>query len=116
MHFEPGRTYRIPLLENLGPANTIFHIPIARGPAGQLLSCPYHVYFQTTHQNRPNLCAPALAQGSPKYEWFGDIVVLKFDGKRKERYKDVSLKDDLTNVIWFFMNQTIPSQERQLHT
>jgi hypothetical protein len=113
MHFEPGKSYRIPQLGELGAPNTIFHIPITKGPAGQLLSCPYHVYFQTRHQGRPNICVPALTRGTPKYEWFGDIVVLKFDGQRKERYKDVSLRDDLTNVAWFFMDQVIPSQERQ---
>ncbi|CAE6439958.1 unnamed protein product [Rhizoctonia solani] len=114
IHNEPAKAYRVPQIDFLGPRNTLFNITIRRGAAGQLLSSPYHVYFQTQHRNLPNQCASAITQGSLKYQWFGDIVVLKFDGKRMERFTDASLTGDMVNVSWFFLNEVIPSQEVQV--
>ncbi|KAH7335884.1 hypothetical protein B0J17DRAFT_707785 [Rhizoctonia solani] len=114
MHYGNGRTPRVPEIDFLGPRHTLFYITIMKGPAGQSLSSPYHVYFQTVHRNLPNQCVSAISQGSPKYEWFGDIFVLKFDGTRMERFKNATLADDISNIAWFFMRQTIPSQEARV--
>jgi hypothetical protein len=114
IHHEPTRARRVPQIGFLGPLNTLFNISIKTGPAGQILSSPYHVYFQTHHQGLPNQCVSAITQGSPRYRWFGDIVVLKFDGARMERFRDASLANDLGNISWFFLNEAIPSQEPQV--
>ncbi|KAG8684891.1 hypothetical protein FRC11_011458 [Ceratobasidium sp. 423] len=111
IHYEQGKTHRVPQLEFLGPRNTLFYIAIKKKPDGQSFRCPYHVYFQTSHRHIPNKCVSAITQGSPKYEWFGDIVALKFDGNRMERFKDASLTDDMSNIASFFMTEAIPSQE-----
>src|SRR5690349_1541268 len=87
IHYEQGRTHRVPQLEFLGPRDTLFYITIKKGPAGQWLNAPYQVYFQTHHRNLPNQCVSTITHGHPKYEWFGDIIVLKFDGRRMERFK-----------------------------
>ncbi|KAF8696522.1 hypothetical protein RHS03_07843, partial [Rhizoctonia solani] len=114
IHNEPVGVRRVPQIEFLGPRNTLFYITITKGPAGQLLNCPYHVYFQTYHQSLPNQCVSAITHGSPKYPWLGDIVVLKFDGKRMERFRNASLTDDMANISWFFMSHAIPSQEARV--
>ncbi|EUC58334.1 hypothetical protein RSOL_248780, partial [Rhizoctonia solani AG-3 Rhs1AP] len=114
IHYEQGRTHRVPQLEFLGPRHTLFYITIKKGPAGQWLSSPYHVYFQTHHRNLSNQCVSAITRGSPKYEWFGDIVVLKFDGRRMERFKAANLADDMSNIVWFFLNEAITSQEARV--
>ncbi|KAJ1300511.1 hypothetical protein OPQ81_005324 [Rhizoctonia solani] len=107
VYYEQGRTYRVPQLDFLGPRNTLFYISIKRGLGGQRLSSPYRVYFQTNHGNVPNQCVWALTQGSPQQEWFGDIVALKFDGQRMERFSHATIADDMVNITGFFLNSTV---------
>lgn len=94
----------------LGDPNAILNIPIRHGPPG-VLGRPYHMFFQGFNPNggRQNACVLAMTHNSPKYQWFGNIVVLKFDGIRERRYIDVSSNETL-NLTHFFAEQSVRGQ------
>ncbi|KAF8605642.1 hypothetical protein BDV93DRAFT_570245 [Ceratobasidium sp. AG-I] len=100
----------IPDLQSLlGDPNRLCSITVRHGPLGQL-GRPYQIFFQGLNPNeRENSCVLSMTGGSPRYQWFGDIVVLKLDGRREERYIDAS-SNDIPGIAHFFAEQLIQGQ------
>ncbi|KAG8699063.1 hypothetical protein FRC09_006852 [Ceratobasidium sp. 395] len=113
---ENGATRRVPKVSSfLG--EHFFSIPARCSIVpGEVLNNPYQVCFQVVHPGGftplPNLAVHHLTGGTSRYPWRGDILILKFNGRREERYISTGgWESDIGNIQYFFVNETIRSQE-----
>ncbi|KAG8776007.1 hypothetical protein FRC12_001134 [Ceratobasidium sp. 428] len=76
------------------------------GFGGNLLRFPFHIFFRNNFMNdgsRVNISIQALTQGRAAHVWAGNVVVLKYHGSRRERYRDFELTD-IAVVAHFFLH------------
>ncbi|QRV81882.1 hypothetical protein RhiJN_09897 [Ceratobasidium sp. AG-Ba] len=110
---EGRRVRRIPRISTVfGPnaPQVFFPLKACFGMTQELLNNPYQFFCQMTPQNGPEVLNQAvcnLTGGRMRRPWYGDILVLKQNGQRGERYaSNVNWDNDLGNITHFFINST----------
>lgn len=76
------------------------------GFGGNVHRFPFHIFFRRSFMNdgsQINECITSLTQGRAAHPWAGDVVVLKFHGSRREKYRDFELTD-LAAIAHFFVH------------
>jgi hypothetical protein len=66
------------------------------GFGGSIHRFPFHVFFRRSFMNdgsQINASVQSLTQGRAAHPWAGNVVVLKFHGSRREKYRDFEITD-----------------------
>ncbi|KAG9085300.1 hypothetical protein FS749_004545 [Ceratobasidium sp. UAMH 11750] len=75
------------------------------GFGGSALRFPFHIFFRNTFMNDGSLLNESirsLTRGGANHPWAGNVVVLKYHGSRRERYRDFEITD-IAVVANFFL-------------
>ncbi|QRV83258.1 MYND Zn-finger protein [Ceratobasidium sp. AG-Ba] len=76
------------------------------GFGGSVLRFPFHVFFRNSfmHDGSPiNSSIQTLTQGGAAHLWAGNVVVLKYHGSRREKYRDFEVTD-IAAIAHFFLH------------
>ncbi|KAG8684830.1 hypothetical protein FRC09_015122, partial [Ceratobasidium sp. 395] len=107
---------RVPKVSSvLGEQHSFFPVPARSSVGGRLLNNSYQIFCQVKHPNGMdlplNMAVQNLTNGHPRYRWYGDILILKFLGSRREQYVSTGTWDgDIPNISNFFLTEAIQSQ------
>ncbi|KAF8745358.1 MYND finger, partial [Rhizoctonia solani] len=86
----------------LSPANIIN----LEGFGGSAHRFPFHIFFRRSFMNdgsELNQSVRTLTQNRAAHPWAGNIVVLKFHGSRREKYRDFEITD-IAVIAHFFLH------------
>lgn len=75
------------------------------GFGGSVLRFPFHIFFRSTFMNdgsHINASVQSITQGGAAHRWAGNVVVLKYHGSRREKYRDLEITD-IAVVAHFFL-------------
>ncbi|KAG8719011.1 hypothetical protein FRC08_003868 [Ceratobasidium sp. 394] len=76
------------------------------GFGGSVLRFPFHIFFRNSFMNdgsRVNTSIQTLTQGGAAHPWAGNVVVLKYHGSRREKYRDFEVTD-IAVIAHFFLH------------
>ncbi|CAE6421092.1 unnamed protein product [Rhizoctonia solani] len=76
----------------VSPANIVN----LEGFGGSAHRFPFHIFFRRSFMNdgsQLNASVRSLTQGRAAHPWAGNVVVLKFHGSRREKYRDFEITD-----------------------
>ncbi|KAG9120028.1 hypothetical protein FRC07_004654 [Ceratobasidium sp. 392] len=91
---------------NLSLGVTPASIVNSTGFGGSALRFPFHIFFRHTFMNDGSLLNESirsLTRGGANHPWAGNIVVLKYHGSRREKYRDFEITD-IAVVANFFLH------------
>ncbi|KAG8704674.1 hypothetical protein FRC08_002089 [Ceratobasidium sp. 394] len=100
-----GSTHWIPDLTSIFSLTTsVDSYVFDKQVSGTYLRRPLQLFYRAGFRSdgsEPNQCIRNMVNGRPAHPWAGDLVVLKFRGKRMEAYCDMSDNDIIPLVYWF---------------
>lgn len=67
---------------------------------------PFHIFFRSSFMNdgsQLNSSVRSLTQGRAGHTWAGNVVVLKYHGSRREKYRDFEITD-IAVIAHFFLH------------
>ncbi|QRW11958.1 MYND Zn-finger protein [Ceratobasidium sp. AG-Ba] len=76
------------------------------GFGGSALRFPFHIFFRNTFLNDGSIANEAirsLTRGGAAHPWAGNVVVFKYHGSRREKYRDFEITD-IAVVAHFFLH------------
>lgn len=75
------------------------------GFGGSTLRFPFHIFFRSTFMkdgSQINESVQSITQGGAAHRWAGNVVVLKYHGSRREKYRDLEITD-IAVIAHFFL-------------
>ena len=81
-------------------------IVLMQGPSGELLRSPLHVFYSPTALTKGapiNHCIHQITSGAAAKPWYGNVVMLKFNGPRRHGYTEAG-SSDLPALSAYFLS------------
>ncbi|KAI0796223.1 hypothetical protein C8Q75DRAFT_711382 [Abortiporus biennis] len=94
-----------PLIQEYFPEGLPSTIILTQGLNGEPLRFPLHIWYCPTSLQRgspPNRAISRITSGAATKSWSGPVVVLKFNGTRKQGYSDAG-SNDLPALSAYFL-------------